>query len=1442
MPVSGLINNCGFNFAIPDVLGVFKKLEDSSFDTTYKSEYEKLKAMFCEFYGLKNENTTFAQLHQFISTKSSGTGTETRPFFEQELILGPVLRNYFLSNINSIEHQTKIDLSSANIQKIQDQDDKVQWQSQLGVIADIGEQASPDLNLQKGRYEQVDPVLLNWHLYSKLGIDIDLKAKDEYTAPFNQFKFDVQDPVARTTQYYNGSHYEFEMKDFTADKNYEGVVLQLSNANSQIDAVRRILDEFKDKTSAELKEFINAKTSEVSSPASADINDDDDDTLFEVTDGVVKELEVHNLMSVTNSETAPELESTISPLRFNIKPKDASAQITETKIPIISPPSAQNSPQNVKNLPDKVESAYQSFLQASYNNEEALSTFRTAIQAYNIKNEPNIDWRDIKDTRFVLELREQLTKLAKQNVAPDNIEDRLNGIFPTTGSGSLTAQQQQLKTAEIDKYRNSIYNQHVESYRAAVKAGTDENQAFATFEQNTPPSENLSRDTTSSLMKVYAHHIISESMKNFPTNLDTAEEMTFKKNRIDEIKNYSSKFSTQPIPTDELRQINHFFDQKITEAKTEAKAAEEAVQKRAADAAAQKTVEDLKGRFKTAYDAYNNFVQSQPLYTSVLTLKLSPEYQTYMKLKDQLLNQAEGDVQRKLGTYINVLEETAFEARLKKMTEYMDLFLKDTKRRVDQTPDKESAEYIVKEMQKRLSYQKDEQLRLLAEMFPFCNIDTNHEYMKEFEKTKIAMWHLASERHPPKPTSLFSKRPTTDETHLNLLKNFYDTSIPNGDVGRLGIEAHQDAFKSSEVAFNKKHKKPGDEYKISIDAVKKEYDEHKSKFVTFYERLVSKLQEFDKESNPPPPQDIQNLKKIQLEAYKLYDVCFSIGLGFNHYDQFKSLAQLHGTFSKIREERVNLSDKISSEPETVVNHPQPKTPFLNEQVLNHFEQAFSKIKNEWEQKNIATLQPFAMEIKGTLNQQQNAELESLANKFIDSHTGMESEKEIIKNILKENLAKMLNDVIVIKAFEIYQNGKDITPNDSIETFVRTLKSLGVTDLSALSKDQQIEIASASFKNLSENYLESTKMKSVASADPVSTQSKQEFDYKKKLKAYEEFIESKALFDSIDTSQLDPSIKEKMAYVEGNHQMFVELKLLQENLQRATSTKDVLAIDLDSIKRRIINAAKGASASDIQILTTKIDDHIKTMSRERLTEVSAQSQPRPQSPAAHQPSVATKLGVENLGANGFNTINSLQGKSPLSQSGASDNSNSGLKSPNAEESLSRAETPLLSRTQDYKSQLAEAKAKIKVGNQDYYKLQSTEGSTIAKLKEKGIEGFKTKTEVGNQDEGIQKRVCNVAMHMIEEVLAKGGAVNITTKDPFVKEFTAYYLSHLKNSGIEFKSNLLKDEAHEINTQFEQIISARKPQHLQTCLEIRKKTLAEKGPGSATLASVSSLKPQ
>jgi hypothetical protein len=264
--ISGTINNCGFNAAIPSVLKVFAQMDDPSFDKTYKQEYEKLKKMFCEFYGLDNANTTFTQLHQFISTISSEAGKKTRSFYEQELILGPVLRKYFIENFKEKNDEFNFEATPKYKEVLLEKsidEEKADAQSVGAYVAD--DEDSPDLGAD-GRYTSVGPTHLHWHLYSKLGISFELKAKDasveEIVAEiikFNAAEKTVDNPVDAIDLFFSGDHYELELENFSqsahAENGIAAALQQAVSSESKKTTVEKILGEFKQETSREFTAF-----------------------------------------------------------------------------------------------------------------------------------------------------------------------------------------------------------------------------------------------------------------------------------------------------------------------------------------------------------------------------------------------------------------------------------------------------------------------------------------------------------------------------------------------------------------------------------------------------------------------------------------------------------------------------------------------------------------------------------------------------------------------------------------------------------------------------------------------------------------------------------------------------------------------------------------------------------------------------------------------------------------------------------------------------------------------------------------------------------------------------------------------------------------------------------------------------------------------------------
>jgi hypothetical protein len=231
--VSGILNNSGFNCAIPSVLNEFRELGIQEEDPgaglvhRYLDLYSQLKEIFQARYGLKG--VTFQELYDFISRHT---------FDDQELILGPVLRELYIDDFNRYNKENH---KSKDIQ-------------------------------EDGRYEPENYLYLARHLYSKLGIKAEVHVFDPEDGTYDDMT--VTNPIKTLDKidiYFHNDHYELDpLTQELANTNtpsQHNEQLQLAqklaqttvpNTPSQKSAKQSVEDFFKDfngKISAEFEQY-----------------------------------------------------------------------------------------------------------------------------------------------------------------------------------------------------------------------------------------------------------------------------------------------------------------------------------------------------------------------------------------------------------------------------------------------------------------------------------------------------------------------------------------------------------------------------------------------------------------------------------------------------------------------------------------------------------------------------------------------------------------------------------------------------------------------------------------------------------------------------------------------------------------------------------------------------------------------------------------------------------------------------------------------------------------------------------------------------------------------------------------------------------------------------------------------------------------------------------
>jgi len=98
--------------------------------------------------------------------------------------------------------------------------------------------------------------------------------------------------------------------------------------------------------------------------------------------------------------------------------------------------------------------------------------------------------------------------------------------------------------------------------------------------------------------------------------------------------------------------------------------------------------------------------------------------------------------------------------------------------------------------------------------------------------------------------------------------------------------------------------------------------------------------------------------------------------------------------------------------------------------------------------------------------------------------------------------------------------------------------------------------------------------------------------------------------------------------------------------------------------------------------------------------------------------------------------------------------------------------------------------VKVDNDTYELATSTKDPSYAQatLSWGGVQNRNESTTVEQQTPAVQQQICNDIMHMIGNVLAKGGPAHISSQDPFVLKFAGHYLKVLKANDSTIKYNL------------------------------------------------------
>lgn len=171
LKLTGEVNNCALNGAIPTIIDVFQELAQQEVsnkllenDPRYKA-YKQLKDTFCQYYEI--ENGSWEKFNLCLMPFKNN-------FYQMQMIFAPVLREFLVNRPNILQTFKKEDAFEHSETTAFIDDDDASYKTQYGAL--IGKDSE---GKGEERYEQ-----LNFHtvvaFYHDLGISVTISGKDEY--------------------------------------------------------------------------------------------------------------------------------------------------------------------------------------------------------------------------------------------------------------------------------------------------------------------------------------------------------------------------------------------------------------------------------------------------------------------------------------------------------------------------------------------------------------------------------------------------------------------------------------------------------------------------------------------------------------------------------------------------------------------------------------------------------------------------------------------------------------------------------------------------------------------------------------------------------------------------------------------------------------------------------------------------------------------------------------------------------------------------------------------------------------------------------------------------------------------------------------------------------------------------------------------------------------
>jgi hypothetical protein len=205
--LSAMLHNCALHAAIPSVLKHFATLAGNvDSQSQHRDAYNELKRTFCGYYNLNNDDTSFQQLYNFLSSNS---------FLENQLILGPVLRNFLVAQLEAKhpidkEHDDVLEIGQLGKGKEYAEDENMF----IGLTDKDKSEGKTKTFIPAGYFISLGYDMVQGNLFKPLGINVialhKIKADGAIIKEENKDPFD--DAIDTIELYHNESaeHYELE--------------------------------------------------------------------------------------------------------------------------------------------------------------------------------------------------------------------------------------------------------------------------------------------------------------------------------------------------------------------------------------------------------------------------------------------------------------------------------------------------------------------------------------------------------------------------------------------------------------------------------------------------------------------------------------------------------------------------------------------------------------------------------------------------------------------------------------------------------------------------------------------------------------------------------------------------------------------------------------------------------------------------------------------------------------------------------------------------------------------------------------------------------------------------------------------------------------------------------------------------------------------------------